>query len=242
MNINVFLLCFNESVLLPHTINHYKKYLPSCKITIYDNESTDNSVNIAKELGCSVVSWSSNNCIDDFKYREIKNNCWKSVERGWIIMADIDEFLCVTEDELMKEKNLGTSILNIIGYDMLGESESSDLSDIDLQKIQKYVDNHYESKNLCFLREKVKEMNYDIGAHNSKPEGDIKYSSKNYINKHMSSLGLKFLINKITERYKRAANMRKHGIATHYTTDVTKIETTFRNSINTCKVLENLNY
>jgi Glycosyl transferase family 2 len=242
MNINVFLLCFNESVLLPHTIKHYKKYLPSCKITIYDNESTDNSVNIAKELGCSVVSWSSNNCIDDFKYREIKNNCWKSVERGWIIMADIDEFLCVTEDELMKEKNLGTSILNIIGYDMLGESESSDLSDIDLQKIQKYVDNHYESKNLCFLREKVKEMNYDIGAHNSKPEGDIKYSSKNYINKHMSSLGLKFLINKITERYKRAANMRKHGIARHYTTDVTKIETTYRNSINTCKVLENLNY
>lgn len=157
-------------------------------------------------------------------------------------MADMDEFLCVTEDELMKEKNLGTSILNIVGYDMLGESESSDLSDIDLQKIQKYVDNHYESKNLCFLREKTKEMNYDIGAHNSKPEGDIKYSSKNYINKHMSSLGLKFLINKTTERYKRSANMRKHGIARHYTTDVSKIEATYRTSINKCKVLENLNY
>ena len=237
MDINVFLLCFNESSLIQHTIKHYKKYLPSCKITIYDNESTDNSVEIAKELGCSVISWNSNNVIDDFKYAEIKNNCWKSIDKGWIIMADMDEFLCVTEEELMKEMESGVSILNIKGYDMIGESETVDLSDIDLQNIKKYVHNHYESKKLCFLREKINEINYNCGAHACNPKGKVVYSSHVYINKHMSSLGLKFLTNKYIERYKRAENMRKQGMATHYTSDIDKIKTLYTDGINNCNSL-----
>jgi hypothetical protein len=237
MDINIFLMCFNESALLPHTIKHYKTYLPSCKITIYDNESTDDSVKIAKSLGCSVISWNSNNILDEFKIRNIKNNSWKFITKGWIIMADMDEFLCITEDDLIKEMNLGTSILNVIGYDMVGESKTIDLSDIDLQNIKKYIDNHNESKKLCFLRENIQEMNYDCGAHSCNPTGtNIIYSSTTYINKHMSSLGLIFLKNKYIERYKRTFDMRKYRMSIHYTDDIVKIENMYNNMYNNCKL------
>jgi len=50
---------------------------------------------------------------------DIKNNCWKDVKSDWIIMADMDEFLCVTEEELKNELELGTTILTIQGYGLV---------------------------------------------------------------------------------------------------------------------------
>ena len=82
MNINIFIFCHNEQVLLPYTINHYKSQLPSSKITILDNESTDNSVEIAKTLGCNIMSWSSNNIFNERINTSIKNNVWKSLKEG----------------------------------------------------------------------------------------------------------------------------------------------------------------
>ena len=236
LEINIFLLCYNESVLLPHTIAHYKKYLPSCKITIYDNESTDNSVEIAKSFGCNVISWSSNNIIDDFKYKYIKNNCWKDVKHGWVIVADMDEFLCVTEDNLKKEMELRTTVLTVNGIDMVGESENIDLHDIDLQNITKYIDNRLESKKLCFFRDFIDEMNYDYGAHNCDPVGVVKYSNKQYYNKHMCNLGLNFIINKSINRYKRSEEMRKHDLANHYTDDIQRIKNEYNYKLQNSKL------
>jgi glycosyltransferase involved in cell wall biosynthesis len=237
MDINVILVCYNESALLPHTIKHYKKYLPSCKITIYDNQSTDNSVELAKSLGCVCIDWDTNNHTDEYKLRDLKNNSWKTIQSGWIIMADMDEFLCVTEDELIEEKKNGTTILKTVGLDMIGESETLDLTDIDLQSITKYQSNVYESKKLCFLREHIQEINYQCGAHNCKPVGTVKYSSKVYTNKHMSILGLNFLIHKMIQRYNRSELMRQKQMDTHYTDNITKITEMYTKALKTCKYL-----
>lgn len=240
--VNIFILCFNESILLPHTVNHYRTLIPHCKITIYDNKSTDDSVKIAKSLGCKVVSWSSNGINNVLLKRNISNNCWKTVKHGWVIMIDMDEWLSITESDLNDEMASGTTILNISGYDMVGKSKETDLSDIDLESISKGLPNKMEGKHLCFLRPDIKEINYTVGAHASKPEGNVKYSKTTYINKHMSSLGLPFLINKMKQRFKRSHKMQKMGMSTHYTNNTRKIKDKYKNQIKNSRKINTLRY
>lgn len=239
MEINVFLLCFNEAFLLPHTVRHYKKYLPCCKIIIYDNESTDNSVKIAEELGCIVVSWNSDGNNDENLKTYLRNNIWKNCKQGWIIMADMDEFLCVTQHDLKKEFDSGVTILKIEGYEIIGDSKKIDLSDIsNLHDIKKYITSNWESKHLCFLREAITDINYYPGSHSCEPHGNIVYSSNIYMNKHMCWLGLPYIINKLTKRYERSGKNRENGWSLHYTQDIDKIQNMHNYNNNNCKIFD----
>jgi hypothetical protein len=237
MNINIFLLCYNESIMLPKTVHYYKSRFPKCTITIYDNMSTDNSVELAKSLGCIVHTFNTNNINNVLIKRDVANSCWRSIRKGWIIMADMDEWLDITYKDLVNEIRAGTTILTIQGYNMVGESNSKTLDDIDLTNIKKYVVHKPESKNLCFLRPHICSMNYSVGSHVCNPLGIVKYSTKTYINKHMAFLGLPYIINKITERYKRSKEMQKQNYSVHYTDDVNKITAKYNKMLNESEIM-----
>jgi hypothetical protein len=200
----------------------------------------DNSVEIAKSLGCDVISWSgeSKTNVDYLKFLEIKDNCWKHIKSGWIILPDMDEYICVTEDDLINEKKQGTTMLQTRGLQMIGESDTLDLSDIDLQEIKKYIDDNIYSKKICFLREFIQEIKYTAGCHSCSPIGTIKDSSKIYLLKHMNNLGLKFLLNKNIKAYERTSLMRSKNMATHYTNDLEKIKSDYNKLLSEAKLLE----
>ena len=230
MNINIFILCYNESILLPHTIKHYKTLLPSCKIHILDNYSTDNSVAIAENLGCNIIKWKVGDFINDYEYRSLKNTIWKKYcTEGWIIVCDMDEWLMINEETLLKEQTNGTTILKTKGYEMLGESQTIDLSDIDLFKLNTGIHNKNLSKTICFNMTHITDINFDFGAHNSKPFGNVTFSTQEYIIKHMNMLGEQWYINKLTQRFIRAGKMQKRGLAAHYTNNVERIKNEFVN-------------
>jgi len=212
--------------------------MPNCNIIVYDNESDDSSVEIAQSLGCHIISWSSNNIQDENLQVTIRNTCWKSIQSGWIIMADMDEWVCITEDMLELERRKGTTILQLRGLNMVGTSETMDLSDTDLSTIQQFVEHPPESKKLCFLREKITDMRYGPGSHTCDPRGSIRYSSTIYNNKHMHYMGLPYLINKMVRRYERNAMMRTLGLNTHYTDDTKKITDDYTNALKISQKLE----
>ena len=57
MIIDVFAICYNEEIILPYFLKHYKKFVRN--ITVYDNMSTDNSVNIMNEHGVKVIRFNT---------------------------------------------------------------------------------------------------------------------------------------------------------------------------------------
>ena len=238
--VNIYVLCYNEEVLLPHMVFHYKKYLPNCSITIYDNESTDNSVEVAKSLGCEVISWSSGGINDTEKKRNIHNNCWKDAPCDWIICADMDEWLCITEADLNLETVKKTSILKIQGYEMVGTSTTIDLNDVDLHKIDRCYPNKMESKHLCFNKKFIEQIGYDNGNHGIKPIGNIVYSDKIYANKHMSALGLPFFMKKNKSRFVRCEAQRKKRMSTHYKDNTQEIERMYKNFYDKSKIVTSL--
>ena len=223
MSLHVYLLCHNEEVLLPHAIEHYRRRVPGATFTILDNESDDRSVEIARELGCAVQPFFTDGKIDDRILRKVKNNVWQRTTEGWVIIADMDEWLCVTEADLAHEERSGTTILHTYGWNVFGDSASPTLDDIDLHALN--TGNPYppESKAICFRRPQISAINYGIGAHQCAPVGDIHWSKRIYQLKHMAWPGRSFIIERYRKRYERGKEQQVHGFGAHYTDDTAKV-------------------
>src|ERR1019366_3564411 len=107
MKINLTTICWNEEYMLPHFLEHYFSQGVD-HITVYDNESTDKSIDICKKYGDKVttIQYNSNNQIRDDIYLEIKNEAWKKNITNWNIVVDVDELIITHEKYSKKQQPL----------------------------------------------------------------------------------------------------------------------------------------
>lgn len=189
MKIEIFIPMYNEEELLPYTIAFYRERLPNCDITLLDNVSTDNSVEIAKKLKCKVVHWGSNNEINDLKLIELKNNCWKKSKADYIFVIDMDEWVNILPNQIT-----GT-LLRHNAYEMVGEGETPD-------KVNRGVRTPTSDKVFGFKRTVIKDINFHIGAHSCSPFGKVIENDFMPNMYHMRYFNVDRLIN----RYKVLAN------------------------------------
>ena len=116
-SVDVFALCYNEEHILQAFINHYKNNF-NANITFWDNESSDNSVNIILANGCTYHSYYSGGKMDEGNLLAIKNQCWKKSKADFVIVCDADEFLEIPTDID------GCTLIKTRGFDMIGEPDS----------------------------------------------------------------------------------------------------------------------
>lgn len=187
--ITIYLLTYNEEVLLPFTTSFYRSRFPDARIVLYDNESTDRTTEIASDLNLEVIPYYTNKKLMDKMFHQIKNTCYSVAETSWVLVSDIDELLDINQYQLDQEISVGNTIIQSTGYDMVN------LEDVpDPNLITHGVRNKIYDKKLLFDHDKVS-INYEIGAHRAVPKGVVQYS-KPYPLYHYKYLSPEYLIDK----------------------------------------------
>lgn len=181
--ITVYTITYNEALLIQFMIDHYRSRFPGCRIVVYDNMSTDTTVKIALNNNCEVIPFDTGGQFQDRRHMEIKNSCWKDAKTDWVLMCDLDELLDISEAQLKKEEDLGTSMIKCECYDMVNMEDNLDIAGM------KYgVRSPTSGKFLLFNKKLISEINYGPGCHQCHPIGTIRYSNKAYKIYHYASI------------------------------------------------------
>lgn len=114
MKTAILIPCYNEELTIKKVILDFKKTLPEADIYVYDNNSTDNSYEIAKDTGAIVKR----------EYRQGKGNVVRSMFRD----IDADCYILVDGDDTYPaeaSKEIGELILSKKADMVIGDRLSS---------------------------------------------------------------------------------------------------------------------
>lgn len=175
--VEVFFVAWNDVHLLPYTVRFYRERLglAGLRITVFDNESDDGTPELARALGCRVISYSTGGHLDDRTNMDLKNNCFKTSEADWIIIVDLDEWVDVRPIDLDLYEAAGVTIVKTEGVTLVWESDTLDLNELpmtvqgDIDLTSKY------SKPCLFDKRSITEFNSGPGGHVASPEGHVKW-------------------------------------------------------------------
>lgn len=219
--VHAFFLCYNEANILPHLLKHYLSFCEH--VTILDNNSTDNSVEIINSFpNTDIIPWESNNELNDGLYLKLKNHVWKSSvgTADYVIVGDTDEFLYHENmiEFLIKSKEKGVTIFKPEGYHMVADEDFTLNIDDDLIKsVNKGVRAEVLDKLMMFDCNKISNINYSIGCHMANPIGELVVSNKELKMLHYKFLGLEDHKLKQKIRGERLSEFNKqHGFGLYY--------------------------
>jgi hypothetical protein len=221
----IYALCYNESHFVGNFLTAYKDV---DRIIVYDNYSTDNSVELLKcDSRVEIRQYDSNNEIRDDIYLKIKNNCWKET-RGkvdWVIVVDFDEIftrMVKSGNEIIYDLDLyepykqGFNIIKPYGYNMISFDAPSFTTDHPFKHCQKGIYHPPAEKLCCFRPDQISEINYNAGAHladpfdmNGSKDGVRIYRNKDYKLLHFKAWNYKLYVERMAMGRNRLSDINK---------------------------------
>lgn len=124
-------LCWNEQDNIPFVIDYWKRYFTdhtTLKVVVYDNYSTDKSVEMLSKYDWIEIRQFQTDGMNDVVQQYIKNNAWKEFKEtaDFIIVCDMDEMLYFNTDiikTLYWMKKGGYNVLGTKWYMMCSDKE-----------------------------------------------------------------------------------------------------------------------
>ncbi len=206
LKLTIYSLTYNEELLLPFMIDHYRERFPSANIVLFDNASTDRTVEIATQNNCEVRDYShlSGHTLNDAVHCQIKNNCWKNAPTDWVLVSDLDELVDINAEQLQQEQELGTTRIRTEGWQMVNMEDNYDIANM------KYASrsDRYD-KFVLFNKQHIKEINYQIGAHDCKSIGNVVDSQQAYKLYHYRFINPELFIKKSKTTSQRMSDINK---------------------------------
>lgn len=218
----VITICWNESPLLKYFLDYYSF---AAKIIVFDNMSSDNSIEIMKGYNnVEICSYNTNEQIRDDIYIEIKNHAWKQFrnECDWFIIIDIDEFIYhpLGIPNYVKSLPQNVAILQCIGYEMFCPDIFQTPGDTIFDKSTRGYPGNKLDKCTLINSKLVSEINYLYGCHKAFPKvnGAI-HSEPNFKLLHYKFVyPLQYLIARYQAMAKRLSKHNiEEGLGFHYT-------------------------
>jgi len=232
MNISIYAIAYNEEKMLPFFLDHYSKF--ASKIIIFDNESTDNTINIAKEhpLVKTVYSVKTGDSLDDSMYVEIKNSCWEGDDSEYVMLVDVDELIYHDTDIVEYLENTKQPVYRCCGYNMISETFPNNIESITTQIKQGVFDRFY-SKPVVFNPNIIKKTDFDLGTHDGRfydEKGLITPMESELKMLHYKNLGFEYREARHKMFAKRMSDFnRRTGAGIHYTWDTETQKSEFDN-------------
>lgn len=217
-------LTYNESDIVPFTMSYHKR-LGFDKLIVYDNESTDNTVELlSKYPFVDIKTYQTNNTINDLAYLEIKNNApfqfnIEDNESTWLYVGDFDEVLYCNGDFRTKLEELDK-----LGYTCFNGQMIQPISD-EFPIIPNGELVHEVVRDALFWGQDgfkltlfkingLQKLQYTPGAHlvtvySNLPYKSINETTNDIIGFHIKQLGYNRCFNKMKSAAKRLSEINK---------------------------------
>lgn len=196
MRLHLYTLCWNEIDILPFVVDYWKR-LGIEKAVVYDNGSTDGSIEFLQKIPFVELRHFVTQGMNDIEQRNIKSSAWKESKgiADYVIVCDTDEMIYSNDLEsvLQEMRDGGYNVLGMPWYACCFDTrpqyvEGKLLHELGTKyyKQQINVTHKHLGKFMLFDPNLIDDMGFSVGCHMAKPTPSMKlFETKRAVTIHI---------------------------------------------------------